>query len=127
MTPPAPGDLVLCVDGLGRCRPGFVVGILGDAALVCEKITRSPEQSVLLVHEGITWVRGHEGEVPDGFRAQVALLGNQAPAVWAMRDGVWLCVQSGAGGTVGDWRVPTSGHTPPRTLLCAPCCGSGGR
>ncbi len=30
--------------------------------------------SVLLEHEGRTWVRGWFGEVPDAFRAQVALL-----------------------------------------------------
>ncbi len=106
MTPPAPGDLVLCIDGLGRCQPAFVLGVLRDAVLVCEKTTRSPEWTRLLEHEGITWVRGDTGEVPDAFRAQVALLGNQAPAVWTLRDDVWLCVQGGVGGTVGDICFP---------------------
>lgn len=33
--------------------------------------------SVLLEHEGRTWVRGWFGEVPDAFRAQVALTGGE--------------------------------------------------
>jgi len=50
-----------------------------------------------LCDEGKTWVRGHAGEVPDAFRAQVALLGVGGTATDVHGSGTWTwCAAPGS-------------------------------
>ncbi len=50
---------------------------------------------VRLCDEGVTWVRGHEGEVPDAFRAQVALVVAAPAASFECYTRTWTyCVKT---------------------------------
>ncbi len=58
----------------GRLLP-TQAGTRGDEPEV--RLRTGQLTSVLLEHEGRTWVRGWHGEVPDAFRAMVALMGTE--------------------------------------------------
>ncbi len=71
--------LVQLGSGTEKC---IVLGVQHDRMTVhTHGRKRDGAWHVRLCDEGVTWVRGHEGEVPDAFRAQVALVGDRGQPV----------------------------------------------
>ncbi len=61
--------------GLDAIAQGYLVDLaLPDTGLVAVHLRDSLKEFAVQRHgEGVTWVRGWYGEIPDAFRAQVAL------------------------------------------------------
>jgi len=119
MTPLNPGDPVVYVDTRGQCQAVVVESVQGSVLLFRTVFGYGEPVGLqtlghqnALEDEGVSWVRGHTGEIPDAFRARVLLVGPPA-AQWIQRDGVWLCTRSGVGGTVGNMRLPGQPGTRP--------------